>query len=59
MRRFSAIAVLAVLLTASSAQAAWIDFPGRDRDIVRSRIVKLIKKFITIVNGDGMSEPKP
>ena len=57
MRRFSAVAVLAVLLSASSAQAAWLDFPGRE--IGRSRIVKLLKKLITIVNGDGLSEPKP
>lgn len=57
MRRFSAVAVLAVLLTTSSAHAAWLDFPGRE--IRRSRIVKLIKKLVTIVNGDGMSEPKP
>jgi|GEM_PF-2297037 hypothetical protein len=57
MRRFSAVAVLAVLLSASSAQAAWLDFPGRE--IGRSRIVKLIKRLVTIVNGDGMSEPKP
>ena len=57
MRRFSAVAVLAVLLSASSAQAAWLDFPSRE--IGRSRIVKLIKRLVTIVNGDGMSEPKP
>ena len=57
MRRFSAVAVLAVLLSASSAQAAWLDFPGRE--IGRSRIVKLIKRLVTIVNGDGLSEPKP
>lgn len=57
MRRFSAVAVLAVLLSTSSAQAAWLDFPGRE--IGRSRIVKLLKKLVTIVNGDGMSEPKP
>ena len=57
MRRFSAVAVLAVLLSASSAQAAWLDFPTRE--IGRSRIVKLIKRFITIVNGDQMSDPKP
>jgi len=57
MRRFSAVAVLAVLLSGSSAQAAWLDFPGRE--IGRSRIVKLIKRLVTIVNGDGMSEPKP
>jgi len=56
MRRFSAIAVLAVLLSASSAQAAWFDFPGRE--IGRSRIAKLIKKFVSVVNGDQMSEPK-
>jgi hypothetical protein len=57
MRRFSAVAVLAVLLSASSAQAVWLDFPGPG--IGRSRIVKLIKKFVSIVNGDGLSEPKP
>ncbi len=57
MRRFSAVAVLAVLLSASSAQAMWLDFPSREGG--RSRIVKLLKKFITIVNGDQMSEPKP
>jgi hypothetical protein len=57
MRRFSAVAVLAVLLSASSAQAMWLDFPSREGG--RSRIVKLLKKFITIVNGDGLSEPKP
>jgi len=57
MRRFSAVAVLAVLLSASSAQAAWLDFPSRE--IGRSRIVKLIKRLVTIVNGDGLSEPKP
>jgi len=56
MRRFSAIAVLAVLLSASSAQAAWFDFPGRE--IGRSRIAKLIRKFVSVVNGDQMSEPK-
>ena len=56
MRRFSAVAVLAVLLSASSAQAMWLDFPGRE--IGRSRIVKMVKRFITIVNGDGLSEPK-
>lgn len=57
MRRFSAVAVLAVLLSGSSAQAAWLDFPGRE--IGRTRIVKLIKRLVTIVNGDGLSEPKP
>jgi hypothetical protein len=57
MRRFSAVAVLAVLLSASSAQAMWLDFPSREGG--RSRIVKLLKKFITIVEGDHMSEPKP
>ena len=58
MRRFSAVAILAVLLSASSAQASWIDFPSRS-EIGRNRIVKLIKRLITIVNGDQMSEPKP
>jgi len=57
MRRFSAVAILAVLLSASSAQAEWLDFPSRE--IGRSKIVRLLKKFMTIVNGDGMSEPKP
>ena len=57
MRRFSAVAVLAVLLSASTAQASIFDFPSRD--IGRSQIVKLIKRFVTIVTGDGMSEPKP
>jgi len=57
VRRFSAVAVLAVLLSASSAQAAWLDFPGRE--IGRSRIVKLLKKLVTIVDGDQMSDPKP
>ena len=57
MRRFSAVAVLAVLLSASTAQASLLDFPSRD--IGRSRIVKLIKRFITIVTGDQMSDPKP
>jgi len=57
MRRFSTVAVLTVLLSASSAQAMWLDFPSREG--ARSRIVKLLKKFITIVDGDAMSEPKP
>lgn len=57
MRRFSAVAVLAVLLSASTAHASLLDFPSRE--IGRSRIVKLIKRFITIVTGDQMSEPKP
>jgi len=57
MRRFSAVAVLAVLLSASSVQASWLDFPSRE--VGRSRIVKLLKKFVTIVTGDGLSEPKP
>jgi hypothetical protein len=57
MRRFSAVVVVAVLLSASSAQASLLDFPFREGG--RSRIVKLLKRFITIVTGDGMSEPKP
>ena len=57
MRRFSAVAVLAVLLSASTAQASLLDFPSRE--IARSRIVKFIKRFVTIVTGDQMSEPKP
>jgi hypothetical protein len=57
MRRFSAVVVLAVLLTASSAHASLLDYPFRE--VGRSRIVKLLKRFITIVSGDGMSEPKP
>ena len=58
MRRFSAVAVLAVLLSASTVQAEWLDFPGRER-AARSRVVKLLKKLVTIVTGDHMSEPKP
>jgi hypothetical protein len=57
MRRFSAVAILAVLLSASTAQASWIEFPGTG--IGRSKIVKLIKRFITVINGDQMSDPKP
>jgi hypothetical protein len=57
MRRFSAVVVVAVLLSASSAQASLLDFPFRESG--RSRIVKLLKRFITIVSGDGLSEPKP
>jgi hypothetical protein len=57
MHRFLAVAVLAALLSASSAQAAWLDFPGRE--IGRSRIVKLIKRLVAIINGDQMSDPKP
>ncbi|HEY4643043.1 MAG TPA: hypothetical protein VII75_17010 [Thermoanaerobaculia bacterium] len=58
MRRFSAVAVLAVLLSASTAHASLIDFPSREV-IGRSRIVKLIKRLVTIVTGDQMSDPKP
>jgi hypothetical protein len=58
MRRFSAVAVLAVLLSASTAQASVLDLPSREV-IGRSRIVKLIKRFVTIVTGDQMSDPKP
>jgi hypothetical protein len=57
MRRFSAVVVVAVLLSASSAQASLLDFPFREGG--RSRIVKILKRFITIVTGDGLSEPKP
>jgi len=57
MRRLCAIAVLTMFLGGSSAEAAWRDFPTRD--IERSRIVRVIKRLITIVNGDHMSEPKP
>jgi hypothetical protein len=50
MRRFSTVAVLAVLLSASTAHASLLDFPSREV-IGRSRIVKLIKRFVTIVTG--------
>jgi hypothetical protein len=60
MRRFSAVALLVVILGASSAQAStWL---GDGGFFSRSKIVKLLKKFITIVqdgDGDGMSVPKP
>jgi hypothetical protein len=59
MRRFSAVAILVVVRGSSSAQAAtWLGGPR----FSRNPIVKLIKKFISIVqdgDGDGMSVPKP
>jgi hypothetical protein len=57
MRNVRAMAVLAVLLSAFSVHAAWLDLPSRE--IGRIRIVKLIRKLVAIVNGDGLSEPKP
>jgi hypothetical protein len=57
MRNVGAMVVLAVLLSASTARASLLDFPSRE--IGRSRIVKFIKRFVTIVTGDQMSDPKP
>ena len=53
MRRVVIAAAIVFSLSASSAQASWLVSPER------SRVVKVVKRFITAVLGDGLSEPKP
>ena len=53
------LVALAVVFTlsANSAQASWLDYP--ERGLSRSRVVKVVKRFISSVFGDLLSDPKP
>jgi hypothetical protein len=52
------VCVVAVVVTLN-VTAAYAAPRDRDGDGVRERIVRVIRHLISIVSGDGISDPKP